>query len=134
MKCYLLTKGKEVVVKEVSDKSQFFFYNDGAYKLDSECVGLSYKVGRINPEPELYFTENNPHPINKKEKVELTMLEEVVLRNALENVSSIRGGGLFSFFGKVRDWITNPKNMTVLLLLFFVAILINGFLTGELHL
>jgi hypothetical protein len=134
LRVYLITKEKKVTVKDVNGKEQFLFYNDGAYKLDGECVKLSFRGGRVNPEAELFFIENNPFPINKSDRQEMGMLEEVVIRNALENVVSISGQGLMGLFNKFSDWISNPKHMTALSVLFVAGVIVYGFISGGLKL
>jgi hypothetical protein len=46
----------------------------------------------------------------------------------------MKGLGLSGFFGKLSDWITNPKHITAIAILCIAVIILKGFLTGELSL
>lgn len=116
MKAYLITKDKKVIVRDTNERNKFMFWNDGAYRLESSCVRLSFKKGGINPTAEIIFTENSPLPINSEKKEDKLMFDEVILRNALESVAHATHSN--SLFGFLKD-INGTKAVTYIVMALF---------------
>lgn len=128
MRCYIITKAKKVITKDVDSKNQYLMWNNGAYKLEQAGVNLSCKATGINPTAELVFYEDNALPINvePEKEGEDSSLDEIIIKTALEDVS---GAKPFSW-----QWLHELTAPSVISALFIAFILLYLFLTGGLHL
>jgi len=117
MKANVITKAKKMKSIDIEAKHSFLFYHEGAYKMDGHLIKLPFQNNKLGTEAEIYFVEGNPSPIGyvassdtkdiKDSK--LKMLDEVVLKNVLENLSEVSGEGIFSkliaLFGNPKFWV-----------------------------
>lgn len=135
MKIFIITKEKKVIEKNADSKEQYYFFNKCAYKLDGNCVRLTFKDNHVNPEAILFFVEGDPLPINvtdEARKEAMSLFDEEVLKNAIENVTKIKGEGFGGFFWKIIDTISNPKVITAMVVLGIAGLIIYSVLTGGL--
>jgi len=135
MKVYMVTKERKVVCLKVNPAQSHFYFRNGAYKLDGNAVRLHYVEGRVNPEAELIYVEDNPFPrvsVEVDDKYQSSILEESVLRNALENVISLPSMSLTAIFNKVIDFLSSPKTFGAFTTLFIVLVIVWGILSGGL--
>lgn len=131
MRCYVITKGKRVITKNVKEKEQFLIYGEGCYKLDGRKVNLSYKEGKINPTPEILFFENDPLAYNPSAKPidETKIVSESFLKNFFESTSE-------STLHKIFGMLTFAKDHAKILIivgfgaLFVVAFFMSGGFKG----
>jgi len=147
LKCYIITVDRNVIVKEVDARQLYFFFNNGAYKIDGNHVRLSRKRDSEYEEAEIIFVENNPFPVQYRKNVNnannaensdsydsiAETLDIAVLRNALENITSLKSE--FNLVSKLKSfisWFGEPKNITAILILFFIVLLVANFITGGL--
>ena len=136
MRAYIITREKEVEVVEVSGEKAYFTWKENAYKINFSDVKLRQKGKRVNPEAEAFYVEGCALPltsyIEKGEwKGDIGILDEAVVANALENVTSIQGEGISGWFRKAFDFLSSPKAITAFFTILIIVMVVIGFVTGE---
>jgi len=116
----MITKERKVVEIKVNNSKPFMVWNDGIYKIEKESVNLHANEHKINPIAEILFFEDNPIPFGSKGTG--SILTEVVVRNALENVVDKRP---MSF-----SWLRKIFNPMAILGLVIVSVVVYTLLQG----
>ncbi|MGP3705234.1 MAG: hypothetical protein ACKD6O_08100 [Candidatus Bathyarchaeota archaeon] len=119
MKAYIITKDRKVKRLNVDARGKYFFYDGNAYVIDGEAVKMHFKTEKPNPTAECFYIEGCAVPLDSNMNSN-DVLNEAVLRNALETLSDVKEGFRFNV---EHFW-------KLFVVLFVVGVLLWGLLHG----
>ena len=104
IKTYILKKDRTVEELKVKLGKGYFTHDNGLYCITSS-VTLRAKEdpSHFNTVPEMFFYQDNPVPINEKERKGPEFLEDFVIENALRDTGKPRGRAFLNLVNTLTD-------------------------------
>lgn len=137
VRAVILTRAKQVAIKDVDPKKGNFKYKDGLYVITNDAIANWEFEGEVKGS-EIFWFEGNPNPITEEgiQDKSKTFMDDEVLVNALKQTSHgprVDLGGLGDFISGLGSHFKSPSNVIWLLFYGIIAYaLITGYLSGEL--
>jgi len=118
LKCYFLTKGRRVVIKNVEDSNDRIRFGEGCYFPEATSIHSS----STKNSPEIIFFDNNPLPLNKKNRINKRFISvkdisTEILDNYMADYMLQQNAGKSSKFG-----FKMPSAYTIGIIVFVIMI------------